>query len=337
MAQRLGDILLEQGAVDAEKLAAALSDQKAFGGKLGRTLVDLGYVTERELLRALAAQLELQTVDLDVAEPTDDTLSTLTVDLCERYGVFPVKFDPEQRVLWLATAEPDHMALQEVAQTTQLTLEPMLAPMSQIESAVRKHYFGERAGEVRRRKGDALTAIPMDSGLPVPKKPPPGKLPSSADAVLHDPDAPPPPPEPAPPPAAAPHEEEGEPIVLEPTAIVPSTLKPEDTPVEKPAPAPAPVAPPAPEVAPPPSTPPPVEPADNSFAAFAQQEPAGPLRTITPQQGALDAMAELQRLVLRQEKIIAAQGRAFRALIEILQEKGVVRRGELGSRTTKKP
>ena len=46
MTRKLGDILIQQGVIDEEKLMAALSDQRAFGGKLGRTLVDLGYVTE---------------------------------------------------------------------------------------------------------------------------------------------------------------------------------------------------------------------------------------------------------------------------------------------------
>src|ERR1700712_4161062 len=102
MAQRLGDILLARGAVNAEKLAAALSDQKAFGGKLGRTLVELGYVDEDTLVGALAEQLGLEAVDLDNMEVADEALGTLSVNACERYGVFPVRLDPAQRLLWIA-------------------------------------------------------------------------------------------------------------------------------------------------------------------------------------------------------------------------------------------
>ncbi len=354
MAQRLGDILLAQGAVDADKLAAALSDQKAFGGKLGRTLVDLGYVSELSLMAALAVQLELETVDLDTLQPTDEALSTLTVQLCERYGIFPVRFDPEQRILWLATAEPDHVALQEVAQTTQLTLEPVLAPMSQIERAVRKHYFGESPGEVKRRKGDAMTSIPRDSGARTAEKAPPGKLPSSANAVLRDPDSAPPEPEAAPAASEAESEVQSEAMQLEPTAIVPAEEpRPEHQPGPSQAAGPAdtqesapigvapeaaaPAEPPAEAAVPAEPEAPATASADTSFAAFAQLEPARMLRSITPAGGQPDAVEELQRVVVRMEKIISAQGRAFRALVEILQEKGVVRRGELGSRTTKKP
>ncbi len=50
-----------------------------------------------------------------------------------------------------------------------------------------------------------------------------------------------------------------------------------------------------------------------------------------------DAIAELRILLVRLEKQIDSQGRAFRALVEILQDKGLVRRGELGTQTTKEP
>ena len=150
MSARLGDILIQQGVIDEEKLIAALSDQRAFGGKLGRTLVDLGYVSEDQLMRALSEQLGLDTVELDSIEVSDDALSCLPVDACERYGVFPVRVDKKQKVLWVATAEPDRQTLTEVAGIAQYTLEPVLSSMSAIDRAVRHYYFGERTTRTRR-------------------------------------------------------------------------------------------------------------------------------------------------------------------------------------------
>jgi len=233
MGAKLGDILIQQGVIDEEKLIAALSDQRAFGGKLGRTLVDLGYVTEEQLVHALATQLGLATVDLAQAEIAPDALSTLPVDACERYGVFPVRVDPQKRILWLATAEPDQITLQEVAQIAQHTLEPMLCSMSSIDRAVRQYYFGDQAAAAGGRLGEPLRSIPG-----VTQRNGEGEL--AAGAVA---------------PAAA----------------------------------------------------------------------------------QADAIAELRKLLVRLEKQVNSQGRAFRALVEILQDKGLVRRGELGTQTTKKP
>ena len=250
MSGKLGDILISQGVIDEEKLIAALSDQRAFGGKLGRTLVDLGYVSEDQLMRALSEQLGLDTVDLDAVEVNDDALSALPVDACERYGVFPVRVDKKQRVLWVATAEPDRQTLQEVAQIAQYTLEPVLSSMSAIDRAVRHYYFGEKAGP-KHRLGEPLKAIPGDIPLaaPAPRSVP---NPSADDDV--------------------------------PEAVV---------------------------------------------------EPEHVIGTIAPGDGQ-DALTELKTLIIRLEKTVNAQSRAFRALVDLLQDKGIVRRGELGQRTSSK-
>ncbi len=251
MSAKLGDILIAQGVIDEEKLIAALSDQRAFGGKLGRTLVDLGYVNEDQLMRALAEQLGLDTVDLDAIKVSDGALSCLSVDACERYGVFPVRVDNEERVLWVATAEPDRQTLQEVASISQYTIEPVLASMSSIDRAVRSHYFGERSGK-KQRLGEPLSSIPGD----LPRSPKQHRA------------------------APAPREEEKVPeavVELDPHVI----------------------------------------------------------GAISPA-GGQDAISELKNLIIRLEKTVNAQSRAFRALVDLLQQKGVVRRGELGQRTAKK-
>ena len=254
---KLGDILIAQGVIDEEKLLAALSDQRAFGGKLGRTLVDLGYVTEDELVHGLAQQLGLETIDLDTAEIEIAALSCLPVDACERYGVFPIRMDTKQRVLWVATAEPDRGSLQEVAQIAQYTLEPVLASMSSIDRAVRKYYFGEKLKGPKPRLGEPLVSIPGDLPLAAPAA---RSTPNSST----DDDLP---------------NAEVEPHGLGGGPIAPETGHPHD------------------------------------------------------------GIAELKNLVLRLEKTMAAQGGAFSALVELLQEKGVVRRGELGLRASmdKKP
>ncbi|MGZ6125872.1 MAG: GspE/PulE/PilB domain-containing protein [Myxococcales bacterium] len=238
MTRKLGDILISHGVIDEEKLIAALSDQRAFGGKLGRTLVDLGYVNEDQLIRALSQQLGLPTVDLDHTEVQPGALQCLPVDACERYGVFPVQVDAGERVLRLATAEPDRQTLQELAQLSQYTLEPLLASMSSIDRAIRRGYFGDSAERraPAMRFGDPLSAIPAD-------------VPAEGTAAH-----------------AAP----------------------------------------------------------NPYA----------IGVIAPSGGAQDAMQELRTLVIRLEKTVEAQSRAFRALVDLLQDKGVVRRGELGHRTT---
>ena len=61
---RLGDVLVSQKAISQEQLTLGLEEQKRSGRKLGRVLVDLGFVTEDRIAQALARQLSLQYVNL---------------------------------------------------------------------------------------------------------------------------------------------------------------------------------------------------------------------------------------------------------------------------------
>jgi MSHA biogenesis protein MshE len=61
---RLGDVLVAQKTISQEQLRLALEEQKRSGRKLGRALVDLGFVTEEMIAQALGRQLNLRFVNL---------------------------------------------------------------------------------------------------------------------------------------------------------------------------------------------------------------------------------------------------------------------------------
>jgi len=87
----------------------------------------------------------------------------------------------------------------------------------------------------------------------------------------------------------------------------------------------------APAIEPPPPEEPPIE--DDMPEAVVEPDA---LHAVGVPENGPDAIHELKNLIIRLEKTVNAQSRAFRALIDLLQEKGVVRRGELGQRTSKK-
>ena len=61
---RLGDLLVEHRAISEAQLELALVEQKKTGRKLGRTLIDNGYITEDDLLEFLSKQLDVPFIDL---------------------------------------------------------------------------------------------------------------------------------------------------------------------------------------------------------------------------------------------------------------------------------
>lgn len=178
--RRLGDLLIEAGLMDAQQLQAALNEQRKWGGRLGRAVVDMGFVTETAMSEVLAHQLGLPVVDLDTSALEHVVTSYLRLDLCERYGVFPLEQDAQARTLRLATADPTNFeALQAIEFATNLKVLPVVATASSIERAVRRHYFGEVVQHVDTIRPEAMvmneTTYELDALLgevPRPSAPP---------------------------------------------------------------------------------------------------------------------------------------------------------------------
>lgn len=61
---RLGDLLVHEHIITNEQLMQALNSQKSTGRKLGDTLIDLGHISERQLLEFLAQQLNVPFLDI---------------------------------------------------------------------------------------------------------------------------------------------------------------------------------------------------------------------------------------------------------------------------------
>ena len=78
---RLGEILIERKLLEPEDLERALELQKERGDKLGKILVDLGFIASRDVLAALSEQLGVPLVAIDqpppVAPEIDGTLAAL--------------------------------------------------------------------------------------------------------------------------------------------------------------------------------------------------------------------------------------------------------------------
>ncbi len=192
--RRLGDLLIEAGLIEEQQLKAALNEQRKWGGRLGRTVVEMGFITETGMSEVLARQLELPTVDLDTATLPPGTTALLRLDLCERYGVFPLGGDPAARTLRLATSDPTNFEhLQALEFATNLKVLPTVSTASAIERAIRRHYFGENVQVAPTLRPEALvvneTTYELDALMgeampePAPPKPAAAVAPARGDGA----------------------------------------------------------------------------------------------------------------------------------------------------------
>ena len=82
---RLGDILVGQKIVSQEDLHLALEQQKRTGRKLGRVLVELGFVSEDQICEAIARQLNIPFVNLKFFNTSQEVVRRLPETQARRF------------------------------------------------------------------------------------------------------------------------------------------------------------------------------------------------------------------------------------------------------------
>ena len=91
---RIGDLLVEHKVISQNQLQDALAAQKKSGRKLGRVLVENGYVDEDRLLVLLSEQLDIPYVDLSRFELDPEIITRLPETLARRDRALVLKATP---------------------------------------------------------------------------------------------------------------------------------------------------------------------------------------------------------------------------------------------------
>jgi MSHA biogenesis protein MshE len=91
---RIGDLLVEQKVISESQLQEALAEQKKSGRKLGRVLVENGFVDEDRLLVLLSEQLDIPYVDLSRFELDPELVARLPETHARRYRALVLKATP---------------------------------------------------------------------------------------------------------------------------------------------------------------------------------------------------------------------------------------------------
>jgi general secretion pathway protein E len=139
-APRLGEILVSRKLIEPEDLERALELQRERNDRLGKIMVDMGLLAQRDLLAILAEQLgiPMAVIGEPPALPETDGLAT---DFMREFRFLPVSFDGT--ALHIAMNDPlDHETINAVRSFTGLEVAPELAGEQEILDAIDR-YFGE--------------------------------------------------------------------------------------------------------------------------------------------------------------------------------------------------
>jgi general secretion pathway protein E len=135
----IGQIFLERGLIDEEELRTALNLQAESREKLGKLLVDLGYVSERDCLAIVSEHLNIPALFVSDYPPVPVLDNVLTFRFMKQCKFVPVAL--ENSVLTLAMTDPlDSATLDSVRQATGFQLRPLLGAESEIMDMLEKFY-----------------------------------------------------------------------------------------------------------------------------------------------------------------------------------------------------
>jgi len=171
--RRLGDLLLENRLSDMIQLRTALLAQQREGIKLGEALVQLGYISEEDLLAVLSRQLSTPRCNIDVRSVNPLWLRRIPRTTAETLLVLPLRLF--NGVLEVACADPAESSLRKILEDLAgCPVSLHLASKRDLELSISRAYLasegyaGSLLGELLIEAG-AISQSGLDSALEIQK------------------------------------------------------------------------------------------------------------------------------------------------------------------------
>ena len=142
---RLGELLVQVGAISEQQLQTALEKQKGSGKRLGTILMENHFVTEQQIIEVLQLQLGVEYIELASAKISPEMAQVLTKNLSKKNKVVPIRIAGSDLYLAMSLAiqgaEPGLEAGQRLADCLRKSqyLPPLLVEMTAV---------GEETGEL---------------------------------------------------------------------------------------------------------------------------------------------------------------------------------------------
>jgi type IV pilus assembly protein PilB len=146
MAVRIGELLLKERRITPEQLQEALNHQKSHGGKMGSTLVKLGFVRDDDITALLSRQYGVPSINLSQFEIDPSVIKLVPADTAQKYQVVPLA--RAGATLTIAMTDPTNVfAMDDIKFMTGYNVEPVVASESAVHEALAKYYATVRTVE----------------------------------------------------------------------------------------------------------------------------------------------------------------------------------------------
>ena len=161
MSVRLGELLTKASLITQDQLKEALRVQKETGGKLGETLIKLGFVSEEDITECLSQQFGVPSINLQHFEIDASVIKLIPADVARKYNILPV--NKTGATITIAMADPTNVfAMDDIKFMTGYNVEPVVASELGIKAAIDNYYGTTSSLELKKVMEDLQTAETAD-------------------------------------------------------------------------------------------------------------------------------------------------------------------------------
>jgi type IV pilus assembly protein PilB len=141
--RRMGRILTKLKKVTRDQVHEALQLQKTRKERIGTLLRDLGYITDADIMAAVAGQAGMEMVEIDESTISDEAVGALPAETANTYQIVPLEYDPASRTITIAMKSPDNFrAVDDLRLLMGFKVKAVVAAPEQIDKALQKLYAG---------------------------------------------------------------------------------------------------------------------------------------------------------------------------------------------------
>ena len=136
---RLGELLVRNKLIDQQQLTKALEEQKASGGRLGASMVKLGFLKEEDLAAFLSRQYGVPSINLSEFEIDESVIKLVPSEVVQKYQLIPI--NRAGSTLIVAMSDPSNIfAIDDIKFMTGYNVEVVVSAENSIKSAIDKYY-----------------------------------------------------------------------------------------------------------------------------------------------------------------------------------------------------
>ena len=129
----LGEILMRSRLITFEQLQIALKKQTESCRPLGEILVNMNFISEETLLKALSSQYNMPYIKLSGYPINVEAINKVPMELCKRHNVLPI--DINENFLVIATSNPENIiAEDDIRVVSGMWVKIVIASSSEIRS-----------------------------------------------------------------------------------------------------------------------------------------------------------------------------------------------------------